>query len=96
MTPRSLEALNSINNNEQVVRITQEDFKEMLLDNYTTIVEGVSRHFQGIHIGEGVFMVKLLPKGWDSLFGTIRLDERTNWITKGTGLVLKAPCCKQK
>lgn len=72
---------------EHIVRIKACDFKEMLLDNFSQQVNGSTRYFQGVHIGEGVYMVKLLPKGWES--GTIKIDEDTDWISQGTKLVLK-------
>lgn len=90
MKPQTIEKIDYLKANPvDSVRVDGKDFKEMLLDNYSVIIDGNVRYFQGVSIGECVYRIKLLPIGWLPEFGTIRLDPGTEWITKGTGLVLK-------
>lgn len=91
MSPETIEKIKWLCENQQSdIRIPQEDWAQMLLDNENRIIGGNIRYFQGVKIGSGVVRIKLLPPEWDGkAFGTIELDPKTEWITKGTGLTLK-------
>ncbi len=67
-------------------RIRKEDFAEMLLDNFPIARIDGFRYFQGVHIGAEIYMIRMLPNHWES--GNIEIDPKTDWITKGTKLVL--------
>ena len=89
MKQETLDKLNSLTTIDQTVRIPSKEWESILLENFSRVVGGRVRYFQGVPIGAGVYKVKLLPDFWDKEFGTIQLDPKTEWITQGTGLVLK-------
>lgn len=97
MTPTTIDRLERFKTSpDTIIRIPGEDFGEMLLDNFHIEVGGVARYFQGVPIGQNIYMVKLLPVSWTAEpSGTLQLDAKTDWITKGKSLVIsKAPCCR--
>lgn len=75
------------------VRLKACEFRDLLLGNDALIIKGNVRHFQGIHIGEGVYRVKLLPVGWDSYWGNVKLGEGDDWIVKNEKIQPKKPAC---
>lgn len=91
MSPETTDKIKWLVENPNLdIRINQDDWAQMLLDNENRVVGGNIRYFQGIKIGSGVVRVRFLPAEWDGrAFGTIELDPRTEWIAKGTGLTLK-------
>jgi len=95
MTPNGQDRVNVLSVPSDTARINSEDWQEMLLDNYSRVINGSVRYFQGIPIGSNTFAVKLLPKEWGKEFGTVQLDPRTKWITSGTGLHLNANKCNK-
>lgn len=81
---------------DNTVRIPSKEWESVLLENYSKIIGGNVRYFQGVSIGAGVYSVKLLPMFWDKEFGTIQLDPKTEWIKDGvTGLILKPNKCNK-
>ena len=95
MTLNGQDRVNSLLTSSDTTRINAEDWQEMLLDNYSRIIDGNVRYFQGIPIGLNTFSVKLLPNEWGKEFGTVQLDPRTKWITSGTGLHLNSNKCNK-
>ena len=96
MSPNGQERVNSLTETGHMARINADDWQEMLLDNYSRIIGGNVRYFQGIPIGLNTFAVKLLPKEWNgNEFGTVQLDPKTKWITSGTGLHLSPNKCNK-
>jgi hypothetical protein len=90
MSPETIDKINwLVSNPNESIRIPANDWDDILLANENRIVCGAIRYFQALRIGLGVYKMKFLPVGWESEFGTIELDPKTDWITNGTRLVLK-------